>query len=225
MLDALAKSPASSASLACSSACSSGEGPMGPTSRSTEALDLAFRLGAHEAVDRLPLVEGEHGRNRLDAELLRDLRVLVDVDLDQRHLAAGVSDRLLQNRRELLAGAAPGRPEVDDHRRLLRRLDHVGGKALGRRVLRLRGAAGRLANEGYPYPHAPGWRGFGWARATWQLAPGLASLPPVLASVPCGSTGRDHPRPAHAIIPCGNAASGCRGKGRAAAREANGAPL
>ena len=71
-----------------------------------------------------------------------------------------------------LHGAAPGRPEVDDHRRLLRRLDHVGGEALGRRVLRLRGAAGRLANEGIHTRMPPGWRGFGWARATWQACTG-----------------------------------------------------
>ena len=38
MFDALAWSPASSASFACSSACSSGEGPIGPTSRSTKRL-------------------------------------------------------------------------------------------------------------------------------------------------------------------------------------------
>ena len=147
MLDALAKSrhPARPWPAPVPAPVARAHGPHQPLH---EALDLAFRLGAHEAVHRLPLVEGEHGRNRLDAQLLRDLRILVDVDLDQRHLAAGVSHRLLQNRRELLAGAAPGRPEIDDHRRLLRRLDHVGGEALGRRVLRLRRAAGRLANEG-----------------------------------------------------------------------------
>jgi hypothetical protein len=58
----------------------------------------AFRQRAHEAVDRLAALEGEDGRNRLHAELARDLGMLVDVHLDELHLAAGGLDGLLQAR-------------------------------------------------------------------------------------------------------------------------------
>ena len=185
-----------------------------------EALDLAFRLGAHEAVHRLPLVEGEHGRNRLDAELLRDLRVLVDVDLDQRHLAAGVSHRLLQNRRELLAGAAPGRPEIDDHRRLLRRLDHVGGEALSGRVLWLRRATGRLANEGIHTRMLPAGEDSVGQNLHGSLQRALQACPRPGFARP--RAGRDCPaRPSRLAR---GTAAGKRGEERATAGEANGAP-
>ena len=58
-----------------------------------ERLDLALRQRADEAVDRLAVPEGVDRRDRLDAQLLRDLRVLVDVDLDHADLAVGVLDR------------------------------------------------------------------------------------------------------------------------------------
>ena len=53
-----------------------------------EAADLAFWQRADKSIHRLPLVEGDHGRNRLDAELARDLGMVVDVHLDQGDLAA-----------------------------------------------------------------------------------------------------------------------------------------
>ena len=81
-----------------------------------EAAHLAFRQRADEAIDRLAAVEGDHRRNRLDAELAGNLGMVVDVHLDQRHLALGVGDRFLQHRRELLARPAPGRPEIHQHR-------------------------------------------------------------------------------------------------------------
>ena len=87
-----------------------------PASLLDELLDLAFRHRADEAVDRAAVLEGIDRRDRLDAHLLRQLLVLVDVDLDQPHRALGVAHRLFQRRAELLAGAAPRRPEIDDHR-------------------------------------------------------------------------------------------------------------
>ena len=78
--------------------------------------DLALRQRAHEAVDRLAVDEGDHRRDRLDAHLARDGRMLVDVHLDQLDLALGGLHDLFQDRRELLAGAAPRRPEIDQHR-------------------------------------------------------------------------------------------------------------
>src|SRR5690606_9466548 len=56
--------------------------------------------------------------------------VLVDIDLHQLHRAVHRGDHLLDGRAELLAGTAPGRPEVDDHRDLAGGLDdvlHEGG--------------------------------------------------------------------------------------------------
>ena len=80
-------------------------------------------------VDRAAADESEHRRNRLHAQLAGELRVGVDVDLDQLDLALGGQDVLLDRRAELAARAAPGRPEVDDDRGVLRRLDDVGHEA------------------------------------------------------------------------------------------------
>ena len=79
-------------------------------------LHLAFRQRALEAVHRLAVLEGIDGGNGLDAQLLRDLGILVDIDLHQFHRALGFVDRLFQRRTQLLAGAAPGGPEIHDHR-------------------------------------------------------------------------------------------------------------
>ena len=81
-----------------------------------ELLDLALRLRADKAVDRPAVLEGVNRRDRLDAHLLRDLRVFVDVELDHAHRAVGGAYRLFEDRAELLARAAPRRPEIDDDR-------------------------------------------------------------------------------------------------------------
>jgi hypothetical protein len=39
-------------------------------------------------------------------------------------------DHFLDHRAELAAGAAPGRPEIDDHGLGVRRLDHIGHELL-----------------------------------------------------------------------------------------------
>ena len=91
-----------------------------------ESLELGGRHRAHETVDRLPVDEAVDGRDRLHAQLAGDHLVLVDVHLDEAHLAARRGHRLLKRRRQLLAGAAPRGPEVDDDRHLTRRLDDVG---------------------------------------------------------------------------------------------------
>ena len=61
--------------------------------------------------------------------------MFVDVHLDQLDLAVGGPDRLLERRRELAAGAAPRRPEVDQHRLALRFLDDILHEGLGCRLL------------------------------------------------------------------------------------------
>ena len=99
-----------------------------------EFLELAFGQCAHEAVDRAALEEGVDGGDRLDAQLLCQRLVLVDVDLDQLDGALGVLDHLLERRRELLAGPAPGGPEIDDHGTIAGGVEHVLGEIRGRTV-------------------------------------------------------------------------------------------
>jgi len=96
-----------------------------------ERLDLTLGQGAHESVHRPAVLEGVHGRNRLDSHLLGELGIGVDVDLDQAHGTPGRRHRLLEQRTELLARAAPWRPEVHYHGDLARRLDHVGDEVGG----------------------------------------------------------------------------------------------
>jgi hypothetical protein len=100
-----------------------------------EGVDLALRHRAHEAVGGLAAHEGDHGRDRLNAHLAGDGRMLVDIHLDQLDLALGRADRLFENGRELSAGSAPGRPEIDQHRLALRFLDDVLHEGLRGRLL------------------------------------------------------------------------------------------
>ena len=64
--------------------------------------------------------------------------------LTSLHRALGVVDGLFQRRAQGLAGAAPGRPEIHDHRHLAAGLQHVGGEGGEAGILDIRaGAAGR----------------------------------------------------------------------------------
>ena len=116
--------------------------PDRPREALDERLDLALRQSALKPVRRLAVLEGVDHRDGLDAQLLRQRLVLVDIDLDETHGARGRLHHLFQNGRQLLAGLAPGRPEVDDHRHVPGRLDHIGHEALGIAVLDEIAAAG-----------------------------------------------------------------------------------
>jgi hypothetical protein len=73
-----------------------------------------------------------------------DELVLVDIDLDEKHTLVGIVRRdLFDHGRQLLAGAAPLRPEVDDHYCILRGFDDVAAKCLYRLLLLLAQAQGR----------------------------------------------------------------------------------
>ena len=100
-----------------------------------ELLQLAFGQRSHEAIDRLAVDEGKHRGNRLNAHLLGELLVLVDIDLDHADLAVGLLDDFFESWPQLLARAAPRRPEIDDDRLLSRRLDDVPHEILGIRFL------------------------------------------------------------------------------------------
>ena len=54
-----------------------------------ELFDRRLAEGTDEPVDDLAVPYGEHGRDRLHLEALRDNRVLVDVDLDELDRARG----------------------------------------------------------------------------------------------------------------------------------------
>ena len=89
----------------------------GAAVRSLELGDGLFDLvlrGARELVHLLAALVELEGGHRLDAALLRDLRVLVDVHFDEdyvRHLLG----ELREDRRDMLAGPAPRRSEVNHH--------------------------------------------------------------------------------------------------------------
>ena len=93
-----------------------------------ERLDLRLRDRAGEAVDHLTVAERVHGRDALDAELLRERLVAVDVDLREHDLAAPALHRGLEHRAERPARTAPCRPEVDDDGDRPGAFDHRGGE-------------------------------------------------------------------------------------------------
>ncbi len=78
-------------------------------------LELLLRRGADLARGHVAVLEDHQRRDRLDVVLRRGLRILVDVELDDLDLLAERSGDLLQRRRDHPAGAAPFRPEVDNH--------------------------------------------------------------------------------------------------------------
>ncbi len=75
--------------------------------------------------------------------------MIVDVHLDELHLAAGIGDRLLQRRRELLARTAPRRPEIDEHRLTRGGGDDVLPERGRRHILDRRSGPARIAHRHY----------------------------------------------------------------------------
>ena len=92
---------------------------------------LLFRHGTGEQRHRLTGHERDDHRDRLRAEAGGQLRVGVDVDLGEQHAAGELQHDLLQHGAQLLAGAAPFRPEVDDHRDGPRQFEHVAERLIG----------------------------------------------------------------------------------------------
>ncbi len=92
----------------------------------------------------------------MNAHLLRDLGALVDIDLDHADGAIGLAHRFFQQRTELLAGAAPRRPEIDDDCGVVRGIDDIGHEGGGRAVLDEIGAArSRGAADDRFHNHSP----------------------------------------------------------------------
>src|SRR5205085_10389895 len=80
------------------------------------ALDGALRLRPDRRGGRLAVLEEDDRRNRDDPVLLRERRLLVDVDLHEAELLAALVGDLVEDGRDGVAGTAPLGPEVDDHR-------------------------------------------------------------------------------------------------------------
>ncbi len=99
-----------------------------------EGADLRLGQRADEAVDRLALVEQHAERDRAHAEglaeLAGDLGLLVAVELGQLETPAVGHFQPLEQRPERLAGPAPRRPDVEQHRLAHRVGDQVGFEIL-----------------------------------------------------------------------------------------------
>src|SRR6185437_2072954 len=97
----------------------------GPSDRRFDPF-LDFVLGQGSDLGRrdLTLAEDHHRGDAADAIFLRHMRILVDIDLGDRDLAAHFARKLLERRSDHAAGPAPFRPEIHDHGGL--RIQNIG---------------------------------------------------------------------------------------------------
>lgn len=120
--------------------------------------DLRLARGPLEERQRLPGHDREHGRDALDAELLHQHLVGVDIDLGEEEAPAVLDGEPFEDRAELLAGLAPLGPEVDDDRDLGGPLQDL---ALEARLVDVDDEVGRRDR---PRPAVPGGLGAGLLR-------------------------------------------------------------
>lgn len=74
------------------------------------------RIRADDRVDLLAILEKDKGRHGTNTDFLRDLALLIDIDLVEADLlASGRVRDLFKDGADHLARATPRRPEVDDH--------------------------------------------------------------------------------------------------------------
>ena len=106
-----------------------------------EFAQLAFRQRAGEAIDQLPVLDQHHRRHRADLERGGQFLFGIDIDLGQFEGAVVVGGQLFQHRAQGLARAAPGRPEIHQHRGFQRLADHrvLEGRGGGVEYVRLGG--------------------------------------------------------------------------------------
>src|SRR5208283_3573930 len=78
------------------------------------AHELALRRGADPLRGGLAVLEQDHRRDRANAELARDIRILVDVELDDLDLRPELRGDFVEQRRDDAARAAPFGPEIDE---------------------------------------------------------------------------------------------------------------
>ncbi len=150
-----------------------------------ELADLRLGDRADKAVHRLAADEHHAEGNRAHAEglaqLAGNLGLLVAVELGEQE-APGISHfQLLEHRTQALAGTAPGRPDVQQHRLLHRGLQEFGFEVLDGDVDHGVGVADGAEEGRWRWPptiqgfpaygasragsaerHSPGWRGDGF---------------------------------------------------------------
>src|SRR5437868_2217392 len=125
--------------------------------------------------------------------------MLVDVHFDELELAFGAANELFQNRRKLLAGPAPFRPEVDQHRLAFGFLDDVLNEGLGGRILdqSVRRCSGLLPPYALQHAHFPPWSALNASSAL--VRPECFDLPVkwvTRSSIAISRRNRRFPRPA-----------------------------
>ena len=100
--------------------------------------DLRLGQGADKTVDRLAVLEhhaeGDRPHTKGLAELGCDLGLVVAVEFGKLEPARVGLFKLLKQWSQATAGAAPGRPDVQQHRLLLGCLDQLGFDILDRDV-------------------------------------------------------------------------------------------
>src|SRR5262245_35886233 len=96
-----------------------------------EAADHGGWVGADEADHGLAVPEDDDRGEALDAVLGGERLLGVDVDLGELDLAFALGGLGLDRGAEHAAGPAPGGPEVDHDRQLVRAFDHVVLEGLG----------------------------------------------------------------------------------------------
>ena len=87
-----------------------------------------LRLHPDELLDRATLVEQHHGRDAADAEVAGRRRLLVGVEFGEGEAARAIIGDALEHRHQRPAGAAPWRPEIDQHGARAGALDDGRGK-------------------------------------------------------------------------------------------------
>jgi hypothetical protein len=87
---------------------------LGRKDRVEELADGRLRDGADELGGELPVDEGLHGRDALDAEGHRRLGVRIHVELSEQERPVVLVGQPLENGADHPAGGAPFRPEVHD---------------------------------------------------------------------------------------------------------------
>jgi hypothetical protein len=78
------------------------------------ALNLGFRLCADDPVDFMAGLQDQQRGNTLDPEALRRERVVVDVHSCELNAPGHFRGELIENRSDGPAGAAPGRPHIEE---------------------------------------------------------------------------------------------------------------
>ena len=101
-------------------------------------LHAGFRLRTGKAVNRLAIDKSIDCRHGLHPHLLCDLLIIINIHPHHADLAAAGANNLFQNRAELLAGAAPGGPELHDGGRCFRTFNHLGHEVVHRDIDRCR---------------------------------------------------------------------------------------